>query len=142
MAFKKIKAFTLAESLLALLTLTIVCLLFQTGISQLKYVQKHSFSTHHEDFQVFLLQLAYETKEMNFINMTSSVLVFETVEQNIQRKICTFELKNNIIRKSLNNGYQPLLMNVKSWQLIGNAKSSHVAVTFLNDETYEGVVTY
>lgn len=142
MAFKKTKSFTLLESLLALLTLTIVCLLFQTGISQLKYVQHHSFSTYHDDFQVFLLQISYEMKNMNFIEVTPVFLKFEFIDENKLIKECTFELKNNIIRKSLNNGYQPLLMNVKSWQLIGDEKSSHITVTFLNNETYEGVVTY
>lgn len=136
--FKKIKAFTLAESLLALLIVVIICLLFQAGISQLKYVKQHSFSTHHDEFQVFLLQISYELQDLEFVSSTSKELLF----QNEFKAKCYFEKYGNLLRKRLNNGHQPLLMNVKNWYLIGDDKSCHITVTFLNNEMYEGVVTY
>lgn len=138
MDFKKIKAFTLAESLLALLILVVVCLLFQTGISQLKYVQRHSFSTNHDAFQIFLLQMSYEMKDLEFVSINSKQLLFK----NEFKAKCYFEKYENLIRKKLNNGHQPLLMNVKDWNLVGDNKSCHITVTFLNNEMYEGVVTY
>lgn len=138
LAFKKIKGFTLIEGLCSLLLLGLICLLFQTAVRQLHFLQKFTFSSKEEDFQVFLLQLEYEMKDLTFIEIQKDRLVFQD-EEGLP---CTFYKNGSTVIKSLKGGYQPLLMTVADFKVSGNHEGCLVEVTFINEKNYRGYLPF
>lgn len=146
MVFKKIKAFTLVEAICALLILSVVLLLFQVGVSQLRRVQQISFREYQDDFQVFLLQIEYEMR--GFTYRQQNYFPKELYFQDELLLDSVFQLYANtgdpsfMIRKHYKGGHQPLLMNVRDWQLKPDKFGSKIEVTFRNGETYQGYVVF
>lgn len=138
MAFKKIKAFTLIESLCSLILLSLMCLLFQAGVKQLHFLHQFTFSAKEDDFQIFLLQMEYEMKDLTFLEIQKDELIF----QDSEGLSCIFYKNGSTVIKSLRGGYQPLLMQVSDFKVFGNQEGCLVEVSFSRGKKYQGYLPF
>lgn len=127
-------SFTLLESMVALLALGGICLLFSSLLSFSQQANRLLVLAPQKDWEVFALQLDYETREYRLIEVTSRKLVFEKllpVKPN-QSKYVEIYHKERVLRKKDNGGYHPLLTEVASTRFVKGSQSIVVEVTFLD----------
>lgn len=136
--FRKIKSFTLIESLVSLLLLGLVCLLFQTGVQQLRHLQNYSLTNQKEDFNVFLLQLQHETKDFIYRKTENHQIDFQ--EKTLGSVYIQF--KGGLIRIQNKLGHHPLLMDVRACQFKEIETGVTIEVTFTDGQKEAGFLTW
>lgn len=104
------QGFTLWEGLLGLLVLSLSVLLFSSLLINAQYFTKQLENTETKTWNIFLLQLANERQEFLIQNITTNKITFFDPEK---QESFSLEFKQNKLVKSKNNGYQPLLVEVK-----------------------------
>lgn len=135
---KKLRSFTLVESLFSLLLLSLLLLLFQGALKQFAFYKTTTFQNHQEDFHIFLMQLEFELSELKFLENKDHSILMEDSEE----KKAFFQMYEEMIRKNHNGGHHPLLLQVKNWWVKKEKFGFQIKVEFMNSQTYEGFVFY
>ncbi|WP_348920598.1 competence type IV pilus minor pilin ComGF [Enterococcus rotai] len=126
----KFSGFTLIECLLALLVLSIICLLFSASIKNAVVVTSRLKSEREKEWQIFMIQLENEVKSCHYEKTQSNKIILTNTKNN---KKVWIEHKLGKIVKVDNGGYQPLLTEVKQAIFKEEGKYVMIEVTFEND---------
>lgn len=103
-------------------------------IAQSQRINEHLSRRTHQEFEVFILQLENELQGREYLNCTDHEIILRAPSG-----ASTFiNIRNHIIRKVENNGYQPLLTQVEKVYFQEIEQRVLIRVTFLNGEVYEG----
>ena len=133
---KRKKAFTIIETLIALVVLGLIAITI-TMINPLKknYNQKN---VHAADFQSFLNNI--EAKKKHYILFEKAGQHFVTIISREYGKRYDLHLYNKVVVLSgVNGGYYPLLDDVRSIDFKEVKKHLAIKVVFNNNESYEDV---
>lgn len=137
------QGFTLLESVVALFVLLLMCHFFLLLVRTIKTIANPQPSQTEIEWQTFLIQTENETSQLNLmeVNPTKLVLKKTMVDGNIEWT--RLEKYKNMIRKSTNNGHQPLLLHVNSVEFIEvRKKLVEVHVVFESGEDVVGRIWY
>lgn len=126
----KFSGFTLIECLLALLLLSIICLLFSASIKNAVVVTTRLKSEREKEWQIFMIQLENEVKNCHYEKTQANKIILTNTKNN---KKVLIEHKLGKIVKVENGGYQPLLTEVKQAIFKEEGKYVMIEVTFEND---------
>ncbi|MBO0440883.1 competence type IV pilus minor pilin ComGF [Candidatus Enterococcus ikei] len=125
--------FTLIECLLALLLLSIICMLFSTSINHIAVVRRHLESEREKEWHIFVIQLENEIKDCRYEKTQENKMILKNKKNN---KPVWIEYKLGKIVKVENGGYQPLLTEVKQANFIEENKSVTIDVSFENNKNF------
>lgn len=102
--------FTLMESLLALVVLSVICMLFSASIKNATVVTTQLKSEREKEWHIFVIQLENELKNCYYKKTEASKIILINRKND---KHVWIEHKLGKIIKVENGGYQPLLTEVK-----------------------------
>lgn len=120
------KGFTIIECLVSLLVLSIICLLFSSIITNARITAEHLKNSSQKEWQIFLIQLENELKTCHYQSVDKNKFVFKNKKN---EKVVWIEFKLGKIVKVENNGYQPMLINVK--QAIFEEERNYIQLTII-----------
>lgn len=126
---KKFSGFTLIECLLALLVLSVICLLFSAAIKNAAVITTHLKSEREKEWHIFVIQLENEVKNCRYETTEPNKIILTNKKNNNKVWI---EYKLGKIVKVENGGYQPLLMQVKQAKFREVGNYVMIEVTFEN----------
>lgn len=141
---KNYRGFTLIEMLYALLIMGIVLTFFMTAITSLEKYRDNSNSQQFLDWQTFLLQMAYETKDARIKRVGKNIIYFEEKGDNGFYSDLEISQYGSMIRKQKSGkGHQPMLLHIKnvSFHLTDNDQL-RIKVIFEDGEIVEGQLSY
>lgn len=128
----KNSAFTLLESLVAIMMLSGILLLL-SGLIQHAHKMEQALSGYHQlEWEVFLLQLDNELNDVEYIETTSQ----EILTKSSEGKAITIRKYQQQIIKSV--GYQPLLTGVSKFVCQEKNHGVDFVVTFTDGKQKEG----
>ncbi|MGM0218114.1 competence protein ComGF [Enterococcus sp. AZ126] len=122
--------FTLLECLLALLLLSIICMLFSASIKNAAIVTNHLNNVGEKEWQIFLIQLENELKNCHYERTQPNKIILRNKKNN---KPVWIEHKLDKLVKVDNGGYQPLLIGVKQAAFMEQDKTIIIKVAFENN---------
>lgn len=135
--FKKtnLKGFTLLESLVALMMLSLIFLLFFSVLENSKAIIKQLETSEEKAWHIFLIQLENEL-EGCFIEEVYSNKIGLKKKQT--KHLVWIENKLGKIVKVENGGYQPMLIKVKEASFDKKMASVEMTVLFENNQKFVG----
>lgn len=122
--------FTLIECLLALIILTVICLLFSASIKNAAVVTKHLKNEREKEWHIFVIQLENELRNCRYEKSQENRIILKNKKND---KIVWIEYKLGKIIKVENGGYHPLLTEVKQANFKEEGKSIVINATFENN---------
>ena len=108
------QGFTFIESLYGLIIVVIVLSFFQPFVRYVNLYQNQSENQSMLEWQTFSRQLEYELSKAEIISSSASMIEYRV--ENKERFIIE-KYNNQIRKKTLTVGHQPLLLNVASWHI-------------------------
>ncbi|MGX7244446.1 competence type IV pilus minor pilin ComGF [Enterococcus quebecensis] len=123
--------FTLTECLLALLVLSVICILFSASVKHGSVVTKRLKSERKKEWHIFMIQLENELKDCRYEKTQNDKIILRNKRNN---KTVWIEYKLGKLVKVENGGYHPLLTDVKQAIFIEENNSVKIKVTLENNE--------
>lgn len=132
---KSTKGFTLLESLIALLLLSLICLLFFSVLRNAKSTIGQLETSEEKSWHIFLIQLENELENGQFEAVLPNKIILKTKQNNHSLRI---ESKLGKIVKVENGGYQPMLTKVKEANFENKIDSIEMTILFENNQKFTG----
>lgn len=135
---KSENAFTLIEALVALSISSLAFVLLSMSIGHFKYVKNNMSQDRQLDWHLFVNQMEYYMNESELVQVSSDRLVVNEVDSRTKVKMRAEYLKvnQNFIRR-VNNGTQPMVMNIRSVSFKNEGQSLLMTGNFNNGEQYQ-----
>lgn len=132
---EKIKGFTLLESLIALLIVSLISLLFLAVLENSKSVIKQLETSEEKAWHIFLIQVENELDCYYLEEVFPNKIVLKKKENNH-----SFWLEHKLgkIVKVDNGGYQPMLIKVKKALFEKKINSVAISVQLENNQQFTG----
>lgn len=130
-------AFTLIECLISLAILSAVLLSISLLITQTTKVEQYLQRKDQKEWLIFLAQFEEEIKKGKNVVIKDNRIYYE-----IEKKTYLFEQYHALIRKrEVSGGHQPVLTQVKHWEVRDSTAAITFLIEFINGEKYEGIWT-
>lgn len=132
------EAFTLLEVMVALSITSLVLILLSVGVTHFKYTKDNIEVDRQLDWHLFINQMEYYMNNSEFILVTPNRLVVKEVDPRTSSTMTAEYIKvnRNFIRR-VNNGTQPMLMDVKNVSFYKSSSIIKIASEFNNGEHYQ-----
>lgn len=135
---KSEEAFTLLEVMVALSITSLVFMLLSVSVTHFKSTKEKVEVDRQLDWHLFINQMEYYMNNSELILVSSNRLVVKEIEPRTSSSMTAEYIKvnRNFIRR-VNNGTQPMLMDIKDVSF--HKKSSNITITseFNNGEQYQ-----
>lgn len=132
---KKMRAFTLMETLISLWFFTSICLLVMTLMATITQQFQEASKQESIEWRIFVLQMDRLLAETASTPIVSSDRMIFKLRSG---KTVFLETYKNMLRKTgPKGGHEPMLMNVKTVQLKDERTAVAVEVTFEGGDRYE-----
>lgn len=131
-------AFTLVEVLVALSISSLALILLSMSISHFKNMKDNIESNRQLDWHLFVNQMEYYMYESELISVSEDRIVVEEVDPRTKVKMRAEyrKVNQNFIRR-VNNGTQPMLMDIRSVSFQNEGKSLLMTGNFYDGEQYQ-----
>ncbi|EAC6872199.1 competence protein ComGF [Listeria monocytogenes] len=127
-------AFTLLETILSITIILSISSLIPLVFQCYKTIQLSNIDQTTE-WQLFLIQTRLELEKATNIQIDGNKLSFSN-----GKDLITYSKYNDLVRRQVNGkGHEPLLTNVKDYQLIKKEKQLHLTVQDSNTQIYTSV---
>lgn len=132
------EAFTLLEVMVALSISSLVFILLSIGITHFKTVKGSIEVDRQLDWHLFLNQMEYYMINSEFISATTNKLIVKEVDPRTSKTMTAeyIRVNQNVIRR-VNNGNQPMLMNIKNISFKKQSSYVDIRSEFYNGEHYQ-----
>ncbi|MER2110338.1 MAG: competence type IV pilus minor pilin ComGF [Desemzia incerta] len=136
------KGFTLIEAVAALFIFTLCLSLFSIAAKQLNAVQEMQVSDRQLEWHLFLNQFEFDLKENQLKEVKSEKVTFnQSIPKTDQVEVVSYERRlQKLLRKVGNEGYQPMLMELRTLSFQLDQTFLIIKVEFLNGETYQSQI--
>lgn len=136
------KGFTLIEAVAALFIFTLCLSLFSVAAKQLSSIQDAQLSDRQLEWHLFLNQFEFDLKENQLKEVQSEKITFnQPVPKKDGVELVSYERRlQKLLRKVGNEGYQPMLMELKTASFHLNQSFLTIKVEFINGESYQSQI--
>lgn len=135
--YKNKQAFTLIECLISLVALSTILLSTSLLIDQTAQIDHYLQRKDQKEWLIFLAQFEEEIKDGKNVVITDNQIHYEKKEKRFM-----IEQYQTIIRKrERTGGHQPMLTDVKRWEVRDSTVAIIFLVEFENGEKNEGIWT-
>ncbi|WP_040292786.1 competence type IV pilus minor pilin ComGF [Alloiococcus otitis] len=135
---KKEGAFTMLEALVALSITSLILLALSIGVSHFKQVKEELRADRQLDWHLFVNQMSFYLESSDLLSVNQNRLLVKEVNYRDQSVVqAQYRLVNGNFIRRVNNGYQPMLLDVKKVEMEEMGPSLMMKAYFNNDEEYQ-----
>lgn len=136
------KGFTLLESIIALLVFALCFSLFSLAVKQVQSIHNVQQSDRQLEWHLFLNQFEFDLKENKLEKVTKEQVVFNQYIEKTEgiERVSYKRNSQKLIRQVSSQGYQPMLMKLRTLNFTLNGKFLVIQVEFMNGEIYQSQI--
>ena len=136
------KGFTLLESIIALLVFALCFSLFSLAVKQVQSIHNVQQSDRQLEWHLFLNQFEFDLKENKLEEVTKEQVVFnQYIEKTAGTERVSYKRNSQkLIRQVSSQGYQPMLMKLRTLNFTLNGNFLVIQVEFMNGEIYQSQI--